>query len=104
MTYEIKITSAARDDLQDIYDYIAIEKQSPINAENLIKKIKSVILELNFLPKSYRIYDKEPFKDKNIRFVPVGNYIIFYATDDKLKIVNIVRILYGKMDFSKISK
>ena len=64
MTYEIRITSTARDDLQSIYDYIAIEKQSPINAENLINKIKSEILELSFLPNSYRKYDKEPFKGK----------------------------------------
>ena len=34
----------------------------------------------------------------------VGNYIIFYATDDDLQIVNIIRILYGKMDLSKISE
>ncbi len=33
--------------------------------------------------------------------MPVDNYIVLYAVDDKNKLVSIVRIMYGSMDIEK---
>ena len=34
----------------------------------------------------------------------VGNFVIFYMTDDQKRTVNIVRVLYGKRNLNEIFK
>ena len=40
MTYEIKITDQADNDIRNIYEYIACELQSPENAKGQLDRIK----------------------------------------------------------------
>jgi len=49
MKYEIKITKSAQDDLIGIYEYV-LRNESPLRADNLYKKLKSSILELEQFP------------------------------------------------------
>ena len=104
MEYKVFLSSLATKDLQNIYNYIAFEKQSIINAKKLINKLKKEIADLSFMPNSYRLYNKEPFTNENVRCVPVNKYLIFYQTNDSDKTVSIVRVMYGKMDLSKLRK
>jgi len=47
--YQIKITSEAQKDIEDIYDYIA-KKDTPQNAEHVLDNLESLILSLNESP------------------------------------------------------
>jgi len=47
--YQIKITSEAQKDIEDIYDYIA-KKDTPQNAEHILDDLESLILSLNESP------------------------------------------------------
>ena len=102
MNYSVKVLPSAIDDLQSIYDYIAYELQSVINAENQLKRLQDEISRLDFMPESFRLYEKEPWKSRGLRFFSVDKYIVFYIVDNEKMEVNILRVLYGKMDFSKI--
>lgn len=64
MDYTVKILPLAIEDLQNIYDYIAFELKSIINAENQLNRLKEEILKLDFMPESYKLYEKEPWKRK----------------------------------------
>ena len=37
----------------------------------------------------------------HLRFFPVGNYLVFYKTDDETEIIYVVRIMYGGRDVHK---
>lgn len=102
MNYSVRILPAAVEDLQSIYDYIAYKLQSVINAENQLKRLQDEISKLDFMPESFRVYQKEPWKSRGLRFFSVDNYIVFYIVDNDRNEVHVLRILYGKMDFSKI--
>ena len=102
MDYTVKILPLAIEDLQNIYDYIAFELKSIINAENQLNRLKEEILKLDFMPESYKLYEKEPWKSRGLRFFSVDNYIVFYIVDNNDMEVNVLRVLYGRMDFSKI--
>lgn len=102
MYYSVKILPSAIEDLQSIYDYIAYTLQSVINAENQLKRLQDAILKLDFMSESFRLYEKEPWKSRGLRFFSVDNYIVFYIVDNEKKEVNVLRVLYGRMDFSKI--
>lgn len=104
MNYQVIIAPEGINDLQNIYDYIAYEKKSVINAESLISKIQDEISKLDFMPESFKLFPKEPWKSKGLRYFHVNNYLVFYIVDNNNKTVNILRIIYGKMDLSKIWK
>jgi toxin ParE1/3/4 len=64
----------AKEDLQDIYDYIFLD--SPQNAENVVSKLVVLSKSLSNMP--YK-YPKEPyFNDEKIRFIPKWNYKLIY--------------------------
>ncbi|MDH5387672.1 MAG: type II toxin-antitoxin system RelE/ParE family toxin [Gammaproteobacteria bacterium] len=47
--YQIKITSEAEKDIEDIYDYVA-KKDTPQNAEYILDNLESLILSLSETP------------------------------------------------------
>lgn len=51
MNYEISMTPQAKDDLRDIYEYIAFDLQSPQNAAGQLDRLKESIesLKLPFM-------------------------------------------------------
>ena len=64
MNYKIDITSKAQNDLEEIFRYIAFNLQSFINASNLLDRFEQAIYSLEQLPERFRLYDKEPWKNK----------------------------------------
>jgi toxin ParE1/3/4 len=102
LNYYVKILPSAIEDLQQIYNYIAYELQSIINAENQLNRIQEEISKLDFMPESFRLYEKEPWKSRGLRFFSVDNYIVFYVINNNAKEVNVLRVLYGRIDFLKI--
>ena len=81
-----------------------MKKKSIINAESQLSRLQDEILKLDLMPKSFKLYPKEPWKSKGLRYFPVDNFLIFYLTDNKKKSVNILRVIYGKMNLDKIWK
>jgi toxin ParE1/3/4 len=102
--YEVIIEPSAEDDLKNIYDYISDKLQSKINAKNQLVRIREAIFELETMPESYHLYPKEPWHSKGLHYVPVGNYEIFYTVNNDEFKVNVLRVLYGKMNFLEIWK
>ncbi len=100
MNYTVNISKVAKQDLYDIYRYIADELLSKSTAINQLKRIEDAILSLATMPKKHRVYDEKINPD--IRFLPVNNYLIFYIVNEKDFIVNIVRVLYGGRNFRDI--
>jgi len=47
--YQVRLTSEAEKDIEDIYDYIA-KKDIPQNAEYVLDKLEEMILALNEMP------------------------------------------------------
>lgn len=102
MNYRVRVLPLAIEDLQEIYNYIAFELQSVINAENQLSRLQDEIQKLDFMPESFKLYEKEPWKSRGLRFFSVDNYIVFYVINNNAKEVNVLRVLYGRIDFSKI--
>jgi len=50
------------------------------------------------MPKRFRSDEKEPWKSRGLREVPVDNYLVFYIPDDSSETVTIIRVVYGGRD------
>ncbi|NMA69796.1 MAG: type II toxin-antitoxin system RelE/ParE family toxin [Desulfitobacterium sp.] len=95
MNYVIKLTPEAQNDLLRIFEYIAHDLQSVQNAVGQLDRLEKAISSLQQMPERFRVYDKEPWRSRNLRIRPVDNYLIFYIPDNEKKSVTILRVLYN---------
>ena len=98
MSWDIVYTAQARQDLRDIYEYIALELLAPETATGQTQRIMKAIRSLGEMPMRHQLYEEEPWHSRGIRFLPVDNYLIFYLPEEPQNTVNIVRIMYGGRD------
>lgn len=98
MTYQIKITDQANQDLRGIFEYIAYELQELQTAIGQLDRLEKEIYSLNQMPERYRIYDREPWRSRNLHIMPVDNYLVFYIPDNNTQTVTVIRIFYGRRD------
>ena len=89
--YKVEITKEALQDMEDIYNYIALELLSPENAMRQSNRIADEILTLDTFPQRYRIMDSEPEKQMELRRMLVDNYSVFYTIrGDKVIVTDVL--------------
>ena len=98
MIYEVEVSQQADSDLRGIFEYIAFELQSPENASRQLDHLEEQILSLDTMPERYRKYEKEPWKSRGLRVLPVDNYVVLYISDSNKKVVTILRVMYTRRD------
>lgn len=60
MTYHVNYSAEAKQDLRDIYSYIAFELLEPDTATGQTQRIMDAILTLNNMPMRHTLYEDEP--------------------------------------------
>jgi addiction module RelE/StbE family toxin len=100
--YTLKITTAAKEDLEKIYDYITNELYNEAAAENLLDKIEESFMRLKDFPFSCSFVADEFLKNKGYRKLIIDNYIGFYIVDEAKNEVIIMPVLYGKQKYQDI--
>ena len=98
MIYEVTATEQAESDLRGIYEYIAFELLSPENAAGQLDRLEEHIIGLETFLEKYRSYEKEPWKSRGLRVMPVDNYLVFYIPDKETEIVTVIRVMYDGRD------
>lgn len=101
MRWTVTYSAQARQDLRDIYEYIAYKLLAPGTASGLTGKIMKEIRTLEEMPMRYQLYEDEPWHSQGLRFFPVNHYLVFYQTSEAEKTVTVVRIMYGGRDISQ---
>ena len=94
--YKVQITDKALADMEEIYNYIAIQLQAPENAMGQYNRIAKAIENLNMFPERARIMESEQERTMAIRQLVVDNYSVFYVIEDERAIV--MRVLYRASD------
>ena len=102
MSYRIHITDQADRDLRAIFEYIAFELGSMINAEGQLSRLEKGIFALKEMPERYRLYDLEPWHSLGVRRFPVDNYCVFYRPDPVTETVDVIRVIYSGRDIDTI--
>lgn len=94
MIFDVQISNQADLDLREIFEYIAFELSAPETALKQLDRLEKAINNLDYMPLKYRIYDREPWKSRGLRVLPVDHYLIFYIVNMDRKKVMIVRVMY----------
>ena len=101
--YSVIYAPSAKDDLKEIYSYIAFTLLVPDTAKGQVNRIRKAIRSLDFMPSRNPIVDWEPWKSMEMHKIPVDNFTVFYTVDSDQFIVTIIRIVYSGRDISNIS-
>ena len=96
--YKVRITDKALADMEEIYNYIAIQLQAPENAMAQYNWIAKAIEELSMFPEKARM-ESEPERAMGLRQLVIDKYSAFYVIKD-MKVI-VIRVLYSAMDISK---
>ncbi len=83
MKYEVMMTSQAVADLRTVFEYIAYELLAGQTALNQLDRLEKAIEGLEEMPERHHVYEKEPWKSRNLRVMPVDNYLVFLSRKRK---------------------
>ncbi len=101
MTYQVTLTPQAQTDLKEIFKYIAFDLQSVQNAAGQLDRLEKALASLEQMPERYRVYDKPKWRERNLRIMPVDNYLVFYIPKHDNGTVTVLRIMYGGRDIDR---
>lgn len=99
--YEIVLTDIAKEEIEEIYEYISQELSEISAANRLMDKIEQNFLRLEQNPYSCVEVHIKPHNEVYRKLV-IDNYIALYELDEKYKQVVIYRVVYGRMDYLKL--
>ena len=104
MKYELHITRAAENDLQEAADYIEFVLMNPQAADHLLDAVEKALSALSEYAERHALVDDPVLMTWGIRFVQIGNYLAFYTIAKDERRVYVVRFLYGKRNWVSILK
>ena len=98
--YELKIYPSAQVDMEQIFQYIAINLCNPTAALDQINDFEKAFEEVCAFPQSCPFVNNEYVKDKSLRKLIVNNYIAFYRIKDHE--IQVVRVIYGMRNYEEL--
>lgn len=97
--YSIKLSPQAYDDLDQIYEHIALEIQAPDAALSTVKTIEDAILSLDDMPGRGALRKTGEYANCGYRQLFVKNFTIVYRIDETDRLVIIITVRYSRRNF-----
>jgi len=94
MSYKIEYISTFHSDVQSIVGFLA---EHPRKAARIFAKADRSISNLKEMPEMYPVYIDVP----SFRFIVVEDYLVFYRFIQESGIVEVHRLIYGRMDVAE---
>lgn len=100
MLNRLHYSPQAQLDLDEIYDFLAIEKVDVQMASRIVSQILAVAQDIPFHPMRFPLVGPLPLTRDQYRFAAVGSYLIFFRTEGDDIFVD--RILNNRRDFAAL--
>ena len=97
-----QFTAIAKQDLDDILDFIINETCDYATAKKMYERINELLETICLFPKSYPLVYNEYLNRNDIRKAVINNYVIFYFYDEKNELIIITRIVSEKRDLKDV--
>lgn len=100
--YRVDVSEPAENDLVDIVRYIASQLSAPISALNIMELLEEAMAGLSDMPQRCPLVADERLSQMGYRKLTIKNYVVFFTIDEKNKVVDVERILFGRRDWLRI--
>ncbi len=102
MSWEVRVTDAAYQDLREAAAYMRDALGSPKAARDFVGEFESRVSLLETFPEGRPLVADFDLARKGYRWCPVGNFMLFYTADRESLTVMVERLLYGARDWKSI--
>ncbi len=102
--YKLEFLPIAKKDISDIIYYIYYNLKNVTASEKLKNLFINSFDDILKFPYGSPIYNPIGFLNNKYRSYRVKNFLVFYTINEEEEIITIVRVLYKKMNISKILK
>ncbi|MDF2936280.1 MAG: addiction module toxin, RelE/StbE family [Paenibacillaceae bacterium] len=100
--YRVDVSEPAENDLRDIVRYIASQLSAPVSALHMMVLLEEAMTDLADMPQRCPFVVDERLSQLGYRKLTVKNYVVFFSIDEKNRVVDIERILYGRRDWLRL--
>ena len=104
MSYQIKFTDTAKEDLRNIATYIADQSKDKTIAINFVNELRAKVKILESFPESGAIPDDRIMKNSGYRFLVHKDYLIFYNYIPKDETSYILAVFNARRDYSRVMR
>ena len=98
MQYEVRLTSQAIGQIEEIAQYISKILLVPETAQKWADTLQYEIAKLGYMPSRYPLTEEEPWHAQGIHKMPFKNFLVYYLIDEDKKAVWITAVIYGRRD------
>jgi plasmid stabilization system protein ParE len=104
-TRQIKISNVARQNIEDIIDYIAFVNKQPLNAVKVSEAIENTITKIGEHPFAYKECEQLPTKTKMYRQAVCLSWLIIYKiTNDEILVLSIIHGARNPKNIGKLRR
>jgi len=93
------LSNSAQEDLDNIFSYISKELRNTNSAINLINRFEVKFESLISFPYAYPVVDSINLDRNDLRKCFVDNFIVIYLVNLNLNQIEIVRVIYQRVDY-----
>lgn len=104
MSYQIRITETAKQDLREIAFYIAERSMDNEIAKRFVIELREQCARLTDFPQSGALPKDRVLRSLEFRYIVHKDYLIFYSIDEPQKIVNVLAIFNSKKDYLRVMR
>ena len=94
MRWQVSITAAAEQDLQNVKEYIAIESGEERIAIEIMARFYAQLRSLSHMPYSRRLYPDVELESRGIRYIVLGSYVALFSINPDTNSVHVHRIVH----------
>ena len=104
MSYTVRLTDTAKQDLREIAFWIAEKSKDREIAKRFVGELRETCRKLDTFPNAGGIPKDRIIRSAGSRFAVHKEYLIFYLVDEEEKQVNVMAIFNAKKDYMRVMK
>ena len=104
MSYTVRLTDTAKQDLREIAFWIAEQSKDKEIAKRFVGELRETCKKLDTVPTAGAIPKDRVIRSEGYRFTVHKEYLIFYLVDEEKKQVNVMAIFNAKKDYMRVMK
>lgn len=102
MAFELFVTDAAQNDLEEAVEYVAHRLGNPSAASRMLDQVEECYDQLRQFPLLYEQCRDSRLRAMGYRRVVIGNFVLVYRPMEAEQTVYILRFFYGGRDYEKL--
>lgn len=95
MRYTVRLTATTVEQVTRYARFIAIERQSPENAQRWLERVYNAIETLSHSPRRCSLAPEDAYRPYEIRRLLIGRYLALFTIDESKKSVHVIGFRHG---------